>query len=130
MKKTIPLLLLLITINSFSQETKTPEDNTIYNIAAVKQKPEFPGGLKQFNSMVNENYQKAGFSPSKKAKVNALFVVEKDGSLSDVKIIRYTDADKAKELVRILESLPKWTPGKQKGTPVRTLYAITLVIGG
>lgn len=130
MKKIIPLLLLFFSINSFSQDAKAPEDNTIYNIAAVKQKPEFPGGIKQLNTMVNENYQKAGFPTAKKAKVNALFVVEKDGSLSDVKIIRYVDAEKAKELVRILESLPKWTPGKQKGNPVRTLYALTLVIGG
>ncbi|MCF6130549.1 energy transducer TonB [Flavobacterium sp. AS60] len=128
MKKIITLLLLFYSIDNFSQTVKKVEDNNIYNTAGLNTKPEFPGGLDKLKSLVNESYLKT-YPAEIKGKVYAIFVIEKDGSLSDVKILRGVDADKAKELIRILENLPKWNPGKIKDQIVRVLYTVQLVIG-
>ncbi|QBZ97741.1 energy transducer TonB [Flavobacterium sangjuense] len=128
MKKIITLLLLFYSIANFSQTAEKVEDNNIYNVAGLNTKPEFPGGLDKLKSLVNESYLKT-YPAEVKGKVYAIFVIEKDGSLSDVKILRGVDADKAKELIRILENLPKWNPGKVKDQIVRVLYTVPLVIG-
>lgn len=129
MKKIITLLILFYSIDSFSQTVEKLEDNNIYAIAGIDVKPEFPGGLEKFNALVNESYLKGEFASEIKGKVYAIFVIEKDGSLSDIKILRGVDAAKAKEIIRILKSLPKWNPGKQNGQIVRVHYALPLVIG-
>ncbi len=128
MKKIITLLLLIFSIASFSQTVEKTEDNNIYNTAGLNTKPEFPGGLDKLKSLVNESYLKT-YPAEVKGKVYAIFIIEKDGSLSDVKILRGVDAVKAKELIRILENLPKWNPGKVKDQIVRVLYTVPLVIG-
>ncbi|MDN3676548.1 energy transducer TonB [Flavobacterium paronense] len=129
MKKIITLLLLFYSINSFSQIAEKQEDNTIYNTAGLDVKPEFPGGLDKLKSLINESYLKSEFASERKGKVYAMFVIEKDGSLSDVKILRGVDTAKANVLIQILKSLPKWNPGKQNKQIVRVLYAVQLVIG-
>lgn len=55
-------------------------------------------------------------------KVYIQFVVEKDGSVSNVKVMRSVDASLDKEAIRVIQSMPKWTPGKQRGKPVRVSY--------
>ena len=129
MKKIIALLFLFYSIDSFSQTTEKAEDTNIYSIAGIDVKPEFSEGLDKLNAIVNESYLKAGFESEVKGKVYALFVIEKDGSLSGVKILRGVDTVKAKAIIQILENLPKWNPGKQNGKIVRVLYTVQLVIG-
>ena len=129
MKKIIPFLLLFYSFTSFSQSTEKQEDNNIYNTAGIDVKPEFPGGLDKLKSLVNESYLKSEFAYEKKGKVYMMFIIEKDGSLSDVKILHGVDTAKAKVLIQILKSLPKWNPGKQNKQIVRVLYALPLVIG-
>ena len=129
MKKIIAFLFLFYSVDSFCQTTEKAEDTNIYSIAGIEVKPEFPEGLDKLNAIVNENYLKAGFESEVKGKVYALFVIEKDGSLSGVKILRGVDSVKAKALIQILENLPKWNPGKQNGKTVRVLYTVQLVIG-
>ena len=72
---------------------------------------------------------KAGFESEIKGKVNFMFVIEKDGSLTDIKILRNVDLLKAKALIRIMENLPKWNPGKQNKQIVRVRCALVLIIG-
>ena len=129
MKIIIALVVLFYSVDNFSQGAEKQKDNTIYALAGIDVKPEFPDGLEKLNALVNESYLKSGFASEIKGKVYFIFIVEKDGSLSDVKILRGVDAAKAKELIRILKSLRKWNPGKQNGTIVRVMYALPLVIG-
>ena len=56
--------------------------------------------------------------------VTVSFVVEKDGSISGAKVIRSVDPSLDKEALRIIRSMPRWTPGKQDGKPVRVKYTI------
>ena len=143
MKKIIALLILFYSIDSFSQSIEKHDDNLIYDMAGLNVKPEFPEGLVKLNSDINENLRKVGFGTEieteKKTRANArvkekpktkiytMFVVEKDGSLSDIKVLGKVDSRKAEELIRILKNLPKWNPGKQNGIIVRVLYPLTVV---
>lgn len=120
--------MLIYSIDNFSQSKIKSEDNNIYNTAGIDVKPEFPGGIDKLTSYVNESYFKT-FPSEVKGKVYAIFVVEKDGSLSDVKILRRVDPAKEKELIRILQNSPKWSPGKQNGQFVRVLYSVAMIIG-
>ena len=129
MKKIIALLVLFYSVDSFSQSAEKAEDTNIYSVAGIDVKPEFPEGLDKLKALVNESYLKAGFESEIKGKVYALFVIEKDGSLSGVKILRGVDSVKAKAIIQILENLPKWNPGKQNGKIVRVLYTVQLLIG-
>ena len=59
-------------------------------------------------------------------KVYIQFVIEKDGSITDVKVIRGVDASLDKEAVRVVKSMPKWKPGKQRNKPVRVSYTLPI----
>ncbi|WP_119792667.1 energy transducer TonB [Flavobacterium anhuiense] len=146
MKKFLLLLLICFAQNSFSQNTKkdnvlvideptkTPppqgsnpnEDNSIYNTAGIDIRPEFPGGVTAMNSFITQNFK----SPKEglKGKIYATFIIEKDGSLNDIKILRDLGYETGKEAIRVLKLFPKWSPGQQKNKTVRVLYSIPMII--
>lgn len=130
MKKIMVLLVFFCTAQGFAQNDVPKEDMNIYNLAGLKVKPEFQGGIKALNAFVNERYLQSGFASEVKGRVYAIFVVEKDGSLSDIKILRGLDLEKAKTLIGILKDCPKWAPGQQGGQTVRVLFSVALEIGG
>lgn len=97
--------------------------------AVVEKQPEFPGGnnaLMRFLSD-NINYPTEAQEKGIQGRVVCNFVVERDGSISDVKIVRGVDPLLDKESVRILQSMPKWNPGTQKGEKVRVKYTLPVV---
>lgn len=103
------------------------EDNNIYNTAGIEVKPDFPGGIDKFYKFVGKNYQ-VPEEEGLKGKVFVSFVVEKDGSLTDIKVIRDIGYGTGKEAIRVLKSCPKWTPGEQNGKKVRVLYSLPINI--
>jgi protein TonB len=130
MRTLVVFLVLFSTGLGFAQTVAFKEDTNIYNLASLKVKPEFPGGVKALNALVNERYLQSSYASEVKGRVYAVFVIEKDGSMTDIKILRGLDIEKAKTLVSILKTLPKWTPGQQGGQKVRVLYSAVLEIGG
>jgi protein TonB len=103
------------------------EDNNIYNTAGIEVKPDFPGGMAKFYKYVGNNYR----TPEEEGlagKVYVTFVVEKDGSLTDIKVIRDIGFGTGKEAIRVLKSCPKWNPGEQNGKKVRVLYSLPITI--
>jgi protein TonB len=103
------------------------EDNTVYNTAGIEVKPDFPGGIEKFYNFISRNYQ-APEEEGLKGKVFVSFVVEKDGSLTDIKVIRDIGYGTGKEAIRVLNKCPKWTPGEQNGKKVRVLYSLPIAI--
>lgn len=102
-------------------------DNQIYNTAGIEVKPDFPGGIDKFYKFVGNNYQ----TPEEeglKGKVYVTFVVEKDGTLTDIKVIRDIGYGTGKEAIRVLKKSPRWSPGIQNGKPVRVLYSLPITI--
>ncbi|HWR94463.1 MAG TPA: energy transducer TonB [Flavobacterium sp.] len=103
------------------------EDNTVYNTAGIEVKPDFPGGLQKFYDFVGKNYQ----TPEEeglRGKVYVTFVVEKDGSLTDIKVLRDIGYGTGKEAIRVLNKCPRWTPGEQNGKKVRCTYSLPISI--
>jgi hypothetical protein len=97
-------------------------EETIYNSAGIDVKPEFPGGISKFQDFVDKKFKVDEKDLS--GRIYSTFIVEKDGSLSDIKILRDLGYGTGKELIRVLKLSPKWKPGLQKGQKVRCLYAI------
>ncbi|UPT70336.1 MAG: energy transducer TonB [Flavobacterium sp. JAD_PAG50586_2] len=102
-------------------------DNSIYSYASVEQKPDYPGGIKQFYTLFNSNFKQPE-QENLKAKVMASFVIEKDGSLSDIKVIKDIGYGTSEEITRVLKMGRKWIPGKQNFKIVRVSYTLPILI--
>src|SRR5690606_10018020 len=103
------------------------EDNSIHNMAGIEVKPDFPGGIKKFYDYVSRNY-KIPDEDGLNGKVFVTFVVEKDGSLTDIKVIRDIGYGTGKEAMRVLKNSPRWNPGEQNGKRVRVQYSLPITI--
>jgi TonB family protein len=104
------------------------DDNSIYE--TVEQLPQYPGGDSTLISFVQKNLTQLPVTQcynGVSAKVICRFVVEKDGSVSNITVIRSLDTTCDKEAIRVLKLLPKFIPGKQDGRTVRVYYTIPVV---
>jgi protein TonB len=95
---------------------------------APEEKPEFPGGDAALLKFLSQNikYPLVAIENGIVGKVTVGFVVNKDGSISDAKILRGVDPALDKEALRVVYSLPKWRPGKQSGKPVRVSFSVPI----
>lgn len=92
----------------------------------VEEMPEFPGGQAALAVYLRNNLQYPPLASDTgiSGKVYVQFVVNKDGSITDVQVTRGVDASLDKEAVRVVANMPKWKPGKQGGKPVRVSYSL------
>ncbi len=91
--------------------------------------PTFPGGIDKFREFVGNNFQKPDFDEEKTVTVYVSFVIELDGSLSNIKVLRDPGYGLGKEAIRVLNSLKtKWTAGILDGEKVRTAYTLPIAI--
>jgi periplasmic protein TonB len=91
--------------------------------------PEFPGGLTKFRQQVADRYRTPDMQSESLIKLTVSFVVEKDGSITNIKVLRDPGHGAGTEAIRVLNSIKtKWKPGKIKGQPVRTAYQLPIVI--
>lgn len=95
----------------------------------VEQMPEFPGGQAELFRFLSENvkYPVIAMENRIEGRVICTFIVEKDGSVVDVEVVRSSgDASLDKEAIRVLRSMPDWIPGKQRGYPVPVKYTLPI----
>lgn len=106
---------------------KHEEENKVFDI--VEQQPLFPGGPEALMKYLSENtkYPVVAQENGVQGRVTVQFVVEKDGSISDVHVLRGVDPSLDKEAVRVVKSMPRWTPGKQNGITVRVNYRVPVL---
>ena len=109
-----------------SNPDMTPDKNGVYQI--VEEMPKFPGGEDALMDYVSKNvvYPKEAQEKGISGRVFVGFIVEKDGSVSDVKVLRGIGGGCDEEAVRVISGLPKWKPGKQEGKPVRVSYQMPI----
>ena len=109
-------------------EEEEPEEQTIFEV--VEQMPEFPNGgmagLMQYLSK-NIKYPTIAQENGTQGRVTVQFVVNKDGSIVDAKVLRGVDPYLDKEAVRVIMGMPKWKPGMQRGKPVRVKYTVPVM---
>jgi len=106
---------------------KHEEENKVFDI--VEQQPLFPGGPTALMKYLSENtkYPVVAQENGVHGRVTVQFVVEKDGSISDVHVLKGVDPSLDKEAVRVVKSMPRWTPGKQNGITVRVNYRVPVL---
>lgn len=103
-------------------------DNEIYNVSGIEVYPEFVGGMKEWARFIQKNlkYPSMAMDQGKQGKVFVSFVVEKDGSVTNVTVIRGIGFGCDEEALRVISKSPKWKPGKQNGQNVRVKYTMPL----
>ena len=94
----------------------------------LEEMPEYPGGLKAMFNFIGENikYPKQAIEDSIHGKVFINFVVEKDGQLSNIRVLRGIGGGCDKEAIRVVKLMPNWISGKQRGKSVRVSYVLPL----
>lgn len=102
------------------------EETKIFTV--VEQMPMFPGGDGALMGYLRDNihYPTVAAENGVQGRVVVGFVVERDGSITDVNILRGVDPSLDREAMRVVKSMPKWTPGKQNGSAVRVKYQVSV----
>lgn len=134
MKKlyTILILLLIFIANKSSAANFILSDSTIKSdsnkVIINDERPIFPGGDRKLIRYIEKNtkYPKEALKNNIEGKVYVSFIIEKDGSVSTATIVSGLGYGCDDEALRVISSLPKFTPGKQNGYPVRVKYTIPI----
>lgn len=119
-----------ITIIAFraSANQEDYKNEKVYDFVSIEKQPEFPGGITKFYEYLGRSikYPKAALDNNVQGKVFLSFVVEKDGSLSDIQITRGLGSGTDEEAVRVISGSPRWNPGLAEGKAVRVKYNINV----
>ena len=104
------------------------ESNEVVSFAAVEKLPSFPGGEAAFGAYLSKTirYPPVAKENNTQGRVIVSFVVERDGNLTDIKVLRDIGGGCGPEAIRVLQKSPKWTPGIQNGKPVRVAYTMPI----
>ena len=112
-----------------SPEAKeAPADSTAKEevFMVAEQMPEFPGGMKELLKFLQDNvkYPESAMKKNVQGRVIVQFVVEKDGTPTEFNVVRSVDPDLDAEALRVLQTMPKWKPGMQRGKIVRVKFTV------
>lgn len=136
MKKQIFLALMasvLMLSSSVNLMATTPENNPtedkqerVFDVVEVM--PQYPGGIPQMMKFIISNikYPKDAIKKGMQGAVVVQFVVEPDGSVSNVHVVRSVFPSLDTEAVRMVKAMPKWSPGMQNGKPVRVRFNVPI----
>ena len=112
----------------FTHETTTikQEEDKVFQV--VEEQPVFPGGMEALMNYLKKDmkYPKEAQDKGIQGRVIVQFVVNKDGSICDAKVVKAVDPLLDAEALRAVNAMPKWIPGKQKGEPVRVRFTLPL----
>lgn len=109
---TVLLLMLGYSEKSFSQK--------VYDYVSVEKQPEYPGGMNKFYQYLGEERKKS--KEEFNGKVFLSFIVDKDGSLKKIRVVKGAGEKENKEAIRLLKNSPKWSPGVYKDKAVAVKY--------
>jgi protein TonB len=114
-------ILLMVNTNAMAQNKEVATDKVLEKAEVM---PEFPGGDQALFDFVSKNvvYPEEAKDKEIAGRVLVSFVVEKDGSIGEVKVVQGIGGGCDEEAVRVVKAMPKWKPGKDKGKPVRVSY--------
>ena len=120
-----------MTVNQVDWQKKAsnsePHEKVIFQV--VEEMPQFPGGMGEAMKFLAKNmkYPVAAQQAKIEGRVIVQFVVEKDGSVSDVKVMRGVSPELDAEAIRVVSMMPKWIPGKQRGKAVAVKYTMPIM---
>lgn len=123
----VALMMLVLLFSFMTSTAQTKKNDMVFDVVEVM--PQYPGGqiaMLQY-LMKNIKYPEQAVKEGIQGRVTVRFIVEKDGSISDVKPVLSVHPLLNKEAVRVVKSMPKWTPGKQNGKPVRVRFNLPVM---
>ena len=125
MKKIISIIaLVLCTLAVPAQNNQKSGGGKVYDV--VEQMPQFPGGMGALMQYLSSHikYPVVAEANRIEGRVICTFIVEKDGSITDIKVSRSVDPSLDQEAVRVIGSMPAWTPGRQNGEVCRVKFTL------
>lgn len=127
------LLLFVFSTKATAQKGSNKadvKDKDLYTMANIEKLPEFPGGLTEFYKFIGKKFKMPAEAQKNKLEGKAYmqFIIEKDGSLSDIKTLQDPGYGIGDEATRVLKLSPKWTAATQEGKPVRVMYSLPITI--
>jgi len=125
--KNIVIILFFISQISFSQEQIEPIEDPVFELKEVTIEPSFPGGNDGFYQFIGVNFKQPEV-PQLIGKVFVSFIVEKDGTLTDIRVIKDVGFGAGAEAERVMRLSPRWRPGAKEGKPVRVLNIVAIPI--
>ena len=115
--------------NGIESTAPTEYGNTVVTAAILDKLPEFPGGIAKFYTYIGKNFETPYTNGERSIRIYVSFVVEKDGSMTEIQVKNDPGYGLAKEAIRVLKSLKtKWTPGMIGSKPVRTSYNLPITV--
>ena len=125
-RKNVSLKVALM-ISFMTSTAQTKKNDMVFDVVEVM--PQFPGGQIAMMKYIMENmkYPEQAMKEGIQGRVTVRFIVEKDGSISDVKPVLSVHPLLNKEAVRVVKSMPKWSPGKHNGKPVRVRFNLPVM---
>jgi protein TonB len=119
-----------LTGKSYIPKNTSGDENVTLRTNELDRHPEYPGGIKKFYEYVGNSIEKSEIeNSSSSVSVIMAFVIERDGSMTDIKVLRSSDKALEKEAIRVLKALKiKWSPGYLNGEKVRTLYTLPIKV--
>lgn len=129
MKKIVFLVIAFLAIQSINAQASLSSISKSSPIPydSVENQPQFPGGFNEFIKFIGKNFR----APEVEGLSGVLkmsFVIETNGSISDIQVVNDLGHGTAEEAKRVLLLSPKWTPGDQEGKPVRVAYTLPITI--
>ena len=127
--KRILLSLIALFIVSFAsaQANTTMVDDAPYNYEDVEVRPEFPGGYNELMNFIGKNYKMPEYDGNG-GTLKVAFVIEVDGSVTNVKVVKDLGEGTGAEAKRVISSSPRWSSGEFRGKKVRVLYELPIKI--
>lgn len=124
MKKIALVALIMLLGFSFSKAQTSGDEDKVYPFVSIKNPPTFPGGMNAFYKFLGDNmkYPEQAKKDKTQGIVFVSFVVEKDGSINDIKIDRSLSTATDQEAKRVLALSPKWIAGTLEGKAIRVKY--------
>ncbi|MCG9793044.1 energy transducer TonB [Flavobacterium algicola] len=117
------------TSSSISATGDNDNGNAIATTTTLDKQPVFPGGIEKLYSYVGRNFETSDINEEKIVRIMVYFVVEKDGSMTDIQVKNNPGHEFAQEAIRVLKSLrTKWSPGQIDSKPVRTAYTLPISV--
>lgn len=123
----VALMMFVLLFSFMTSTAQTKKNNMVFDVVEVM--PQYPGGQIAMLKYIMENikYPEQAMKEGIQGRVTVRFIVEKDGSISDVKPVLSVHPLLNKEAVRVVKSMPKWSPGKHNGKPVRVRFNLPVM---
>ena len=128
MKKIVILTFAFFSIQAaFAQEAPIEAEAPVLEMNDIDIQPGYPGGLEVFYNFFDKNFQKPNV-PSLVGKIAFSFIIETDGTITNIKLLKDPGFGTGVEAERVLRLAPKWLPGKKGGKAVRVNYLLPIGI--